>query len=81
MLAVIGKIGHAGGTGHVVEFGGKAVEALSMDGRMTLCIMDFEMGAKAGLVAPDETTFDYLKAVSLRQKAKVGPKPWNTGAR
>ncbi|PZD65446.1 3-isopropylmalate dehydratase large subunit, partial [Pantoea ananatis] len=51
----------AGGTGHVVEFCGSAIEALSMEGRMTLCNMAIEMGAKAGLVAPDETTFAYLK--------------------
>ncbi|TBM01687.1 3-isopropylmalate dehydratase large subunit [Hafnia paralvei] len=69
VLAVIGKIGHAGGTGHVVEFCGKAVEALSMEGRMTLCNMAIEMGAKAGLVAPDETTFTYLKG---RQFAPQG---------
>lgn len=61
VLAIIGKIGHAGGTGYVVEFCGSAIEALSMEGRMTLCNMAIEMGAKAGLVAPDETTFNYLK--------------------
>lgn len=61
VLAIIGKIGHAGGTGHVVEFCGSAVAALSMEGRMTLCNMAIEMGAKAGLVAPDETTFTYLQ--------------------
>lgn len=61
VLAVIGKTGSAGGTGHVVEFCGPAIEALSMEGRMTLCNMAIEMGAKAGLVAPDETTFNYLK--------------------
>ncbi len=61
VLAIIGKTGSAGGTGHVVEFCGPAIEALSMEGRMTLCNMAIEMGAKAGLVAPDETTFNYLK--------------------
>lgn len=61
VLAVIGKIGSAGGTGHVVKFCGNAIEALSMEGHMTLCNMTIEMGAKAGLVAPDDTTFDYLK--------------------
>lgn len=61
VLAIIGKIGHAGGTGHVVEFSGDTIENLSMEGRMTLCNMAIEMGAKAGLVAPDQTTFNYLK--------------------
>jgi 3-isopropylmalate/(R)-2-methylmalate dehydratase large subunit len=61
VLAIIGKTGSAGGTGHVVEFCGDAIQALSMEGRMTLCNMAIEMGAKAGLVAPDETTFNYVK--------------------
>ena len=60
-LAVIGEIGTAGGTGYVIEFAGEAVRALSMEGRMTLCNLTIEGGARAGLVAPDETTFDYLK--------------------
>jgi len=60
-LAVIGEIGTAGGTGYVIEFAGSAVRALSMEGRMTLCNLTIEGGARAGLVAPDETTFDYLK--------------------
>jgi len=60
-LAIIGRIGTAGGTGYAIEFGGKAIRALSMEGRMTLCNMAIEGGARAGLVAPDEKTFDYLK--------------------
>ena len=60
-LAVIGQIGTAGGTGYVIEYAGSAVRALSMEGRMTLCNLTIEGGARAGLVAPDETTFDYLK--------------------
>ena len=60
-LAIIGKIGTAGGTGHVIEYAGPGVHALSMEGRMTLCNMTIEAGARAGLVAPDETTFAYLK--------------------
>ncbi|MCR5873801.1 3-isopropylmalate dehydratase large subunit [Phenylobacterium sp. J426] len=60
-LAVIGEIGTAGGTGYVIEYAGSAVRALSMEGRMTLCNLTIEGGAKAGLVAPDETTFEYLK--------------------
>ena len=61
ILAVIGKIGTAGGTGHVIEYAGSAIRALSMEGRMTVCNMSIEAGARAGLIAPDETTFAYLK--------------------
>ena len=59
-LALIGRIGPAGGTGHVIEYAGEGVEALSMEGRMTLCNLTIEAGAKAGLIAPDQTTYDYL---------------------
>ena len=61
ILAVIGKLGTAGGTGHVVEYAGPAIEALSMEGRMTVSNMTIEAGARAGLIAPDEKTFAYLK--------------------
>ncbi len=61
ILAVIGQIGTAGGTGHVIEYAGPAIEALSMEGRMTVCNMTIEAGARAGLIAPDDTTFAYLK--------------------
>ena len=61
ILAIIGKIGTAGGTGHVIEYAGEAIRDLSMEGRMTMCNMSIEGGARAGLVAPDETTFAYLK--------------------
>ena len=61
VLAIIGKTTMAGGTGHVVEFCGEAIRDLSMEGRMTVCNMAIEFGAKAGLIAPDETTFAYLK--------------------
>jgi 3-isopropylmalate/(R)-2-methylmalate dehydratase large subunit len=61
ILAVIGEIGTAGGTGHVIEYCGSAIEALSMEGRMTVCNMSIEGGARAGMVAPDAKTFDYLK--------------------
>ncbi|MEM6851255.1 MAG: 3-isopropylmalate dehydratase large subunit [Pseudomonadota bacterium] len=60
-LAVIGKIGTAGGTGYVIEYAGSAVTGLSMEGRMTLCNLTIEGGARAGMIAPDETTFEYLK--------------------
>ncbi|MFC3093039.1 3-isopropylmalate dehydratase large subunit [Alteromonas sediminis] len=61
VLAIIGKIGHAGATGHVIEYAGTAIQALSMEARMTICNMSIEAGAKAGLIAPDDTTFAYLK--------------------
>ena len=61
ILAIIGKIGTAGGTGHVIEYAGQAVRELSMEGRMTVCNMSIEAGARAGLIAPDQTTFDYLR--------------------
>ncbi len=61
VLAIIGEIGTAGGTGHVIEFAGEAIEALSMEGRMTVCNMTIEGGARAGLIAPDQTTIDYFK--------------------
>ncbi len=61
VLAIIGRIGTGGGLGHVIEYRGSAIRALSMEGRMTLCNMSIEAGAKAGLVAPDEVTFEYVK--------------------
>ena len=69
ILAIIGEIGTAGGTGHVIEFAGPAIAALSMEGRMTVCNMTIEGGARAGLIAPDETTFDYIEG---RPMAPVG---------
>ena len=61
VLAIIGRIGTAGGTGHVIEYAGEAIRALDMAGRMTVCNMSIEAGARAGLIAPDETTFDYIR--------------------
>jgi 3-isopropylmalate/(R)-2-methylmalate dehydratase large subunit len=61
ILAVIAKIGTGGGQGYVLEYRGSAIRALSMDGRMTICNMSIEAGARAGMVAPDDTTFEYLK--------------------
>ncbi len=74
ILAVIGQIGTAGGTGHVIEYAGPAIEALSMEGRMTVCNMTIEAGARAGLIAPDDTTFAYLKG---RPRAPQGA-DWDT---
>ena len=61
MLAIIGRIGTAGGTGHVIEFAGSVIRDLSMEARMTVCNMTIEGGARAGLIAPDDKTFDYIK--------------------
>ncbi len=61
ILAILGEIGTGGGIGHVIEYRGSAIRALSMEGRMTVCNMSIEAGAKAGMIAPDETTFDYLR--------------------
>ncbi len=71
ILAVIGQIGTAGGTGHVLEFTGEAVRSLTMEGRMTLCNMAIEAGARAGLVAPDEVTFAYLKGRPYAPKGEL----------
>ncbi len=69
ILSIIGEIGTAGGTGHVIEYAGEAIRALSMEGRMTVCNMSIEGGARAGLIAPDEKTFNYIKG---RPKAPKG---------
>src|SRR6202453_2883294 len=61
VLAIIGKIGTAGGTGHVIEYAGETIRALDMAGRMTVCNMTIEAGARAGLIAPDDTTFAYVE--------------------
>ncbi len=70
-MFIIGKIGTAGGTGHVIEYGGEVIRALSMEGRMTLCNMAIEAGARAGMVAPDEKTFAYVKDRPLAPKGEL----------
>ncbi len=77
ILAIIGEIGTAGGTGHVIEYAGEAIRSLSMEGRMTVCNMSIEGGARAGLIAPDEKTFAYLKD---RPKAPKGA-AWDEAVR
>jgi 3-isopropylmalate/(R)-2-methylmalate dehydratase large subunit len=69
ILSIIGRIGTAGGTGHAIEYTGEAIRSLPMEGRMTVCNMSIEAGARAGLVAPDETTFEYLKGRAMVPKA------------
>ncbi|MDO6839164.1 3-isopropylmalate dehydratase large subunit [Paraglaciecola chathamensis] len=71
ILAIIGHIGHAGATGHVIEYCGQAIESMSMEQRMTICNMSIEAGAKAGIIAPDDITYDYLKT---RQHSPAGEK-------
>ena len=70
ILAIIGKIGTAGGTGHVIEFAGSSIRGLSMEGRMTVCNMAIEAGARAGMIAPDETTFAYLQDRPMTPKGE-----------
>ena len=76
VLAVIGKIGTAGGTGYTIEFGGDAVKALSIEGRMTVCNMAIEAGARAGVVAVDDKTIEYLKGRPFSPSAEL----WNQAA-
>lgn len=71
VLAIIGKIGTAGGTGHVIEYAGEAIQSLSMEGRMTICNMSIEGGARAGLIAPDETTFAYIAGRPRAPKGEI----------
>lgn len=71
VLAIIGEIGTAGGTGYVIEYAGEAIRALSMEGRMTICNMSIEGGARAGLIAPDETTYAYVNGKPRAPKGKA----------
>ena len=71
ILAIIGKIGTAGGTGHVIEYAGEVVRGLSMEGRMTVCNMSIEAGARAGLVAPDDKTYAYLAGRPMAPKGAL----------
>jgi 3-isopropylmalate/(R)-2-methylmalate dehydratase large subunit len=77
ILAIIGEIGAGGGTGHAIEYAGEAIGSLSMEGRMTVCNMSIEGGARAGMIAPDEKTFEYLKE---RPRAPKG-KAWDEAMR
>jgi 3-isopropylmalate/(R)-2-methylmalate dehydratase large subunit len=81
ILAIIGEIGTAGGTGYVIEYAGEAIRALSMEGRMTVCNMTIEGGARAGLIAPDEKTYAYIKGARARPRARPGTWPSPTGRR
>ena len=70
ILAIISTIGTGGGIGHVIEYRGSAIRALSMEGRMTVCNMSIEGGARAGMVAPDDTTFAYVEGKSARAEGR-----------
>src|SRR3954453_18899894 len=70
MLGILNRIGTGGGVGHVIEYRGQAVRSLSMEGRMTVCNMSIEGGARAGLIAPDETTFEYLQGREFAPKGE-----------
>ena len=74
ILAIIGKIGTAGGTGHVIEYAGEAIRNLSMEGRMTVCNMSIEAGARAGMIAPDEKTFEYIKGKPMAPQGEMWDK-------
>ena len=78
-LAVIGRIGTAGATGCALEFTGSAVTSLSMEGRMTLCNMAIEAGARAGMVAVDDTTLDYVQGRPMAPKGEQWEQARNTG--
>ena len=71
VLAIIGTIGTAGGTGHVIEYAGEAIRGLDMAGRMTVCNMTIEAGARAGMIAPDQTTFDYVRGKPFAPKGEA----------
>ena len=77
ILYVIGKISTSGGAGHCIEYTGDAIRALSMEERMTVCNMSIEAGARAGLIAPDRTTFDYFAADGFRPR--ISTPPWFAG--
>ena len=76
ILSIIGEIGIGGGTGYVLEYRGAAIRSLSMEERMTVCNMSIEAGARAGMIAPDETTYSYLKTrPRAPQGGRLGARP------
>ena len=80
-LYMMMKMTTSGATGYFVEYAGEAVRSLSMEGRLTLCNLSIEMGARGGMVAPDETTFEYIKGREYAPKARRGTRHWLIGAR
>jgi 3-isopropylmalate/(R)-2-methylmalate dehydratase large subunit len=79
ILYIIAQISASGATGYFVEYAGSAIRSLSMEGRMTICNMSIEMGARGGMIAPDETTFNYLKGRPFAPQGPNGTKNWPTG--
>lgn len=79
ILAIIARIGTGGGQGYILEYRGSAIEKLSMEARMTICNMSIEAGARAGMIAPDQTTFDYLKGRDHARRARSGTRRSSTG--
>jgi 3-isopropylmalate/(R)-2-methylmalate dehydratase large subunit len=80
ILAIIAKIGAGGATGRVIEYAGPVIAGMSMEGRFTICNMSIEAGGRAGMIAPDDTTFNYLAAGHLRRPASSGSVKWRAGA-
>ena len=81
VLALIAKTGTGGGQGYMVEYRGDVFANMTMEGRMTVCNMSIEWGARAGMIAPDQTTFDYVQGRTSRRRAPTGTRPWRTGRR
>ena len=81
ILAILGRVGTGGGIGYIAEYRGSAIRALSMEGRMTVCNMSIEAGAKAGMIAPDDITFEYVKGRPHAPRGRRGTTPSPTGAR
>ena len=79
ILAIIAKIGAGGAVGHVIEYAGPVLRSMSVEERLTVCNMSIEAGARAGMVAPDDTTFAYLAAAPSRRKVRSGTRRWRTG--
>ena len=79
ILAIIAKIGTGGGQGYVLEYRGSAIRALGMDGRMTMCNMSIEAGARAGIIAPDQITYDYVHGRPHAPEGAAWTRPWSTG--
>ena len=79
ILHVIGVIGTAGGTGSVIEFAGDAIRKLSMEARMSISNMAIEAGARAGIIAPDDITFEYLRGRPMAPRGEYGIRRWHTG--
>ncbi len=80
ILAIIGKIGVGGGTGHVIEYRGETIRGLDMDERMTVCNMTIEAGARAGMIAPDDTTYRYLAGRPRAPQGEAWIEPSSNGA-